>query len=305
MARPAFRAGPLRVRVPASSANLGPGFDAFGLALSLYNDVVIRVAESGLALDIAGEGADDLRRDRRNLVIKAMTRAFDILGGQPRGLEVVCANRIPQSRGLGSSAAAVVSGLYAARSVVVGGPERLDDNALLALASELEGHPDNVAACLYGGLTLAWRDGDGPKCVMLETSSALMPTVFVPATHGSTSKARRMLPESVPHADAATAAGRSALLVEAMARRPDLLFAATEDRLHQNYRAPAMPRSAKLMEKLRAARIPAVISGAGPTVLALTSESDAQAAAGLAGTTFEVRRLEIDREGARVLPIDA
>jgi homoserine kinase len=305
MARPAFRGGPVRVRVPASSANLGPGFDALGLALSLYNDVVIRVAETSLTVDIAGEGADALRRDRRNLVVKAMTKAFTTLGGQPRGLEVVCANRIPQSRGLGSSAAAVVAGLYAARAVVVGGTDRLDDNALLQLATEMEGHPDNVAACLYGGLTLAWQDASGPHCVVLEASNELAPTAFVPSTHGSTSKARRMLPETVPHGDAALSAGRAALLVEAMARRPDLLLAATEDRLHQSYRASAMPRSAKLVDKLRAAGIPAVISGAGPTVLALTTAGNAEAAAGMAGATFDVNPLEIDREGARVLPVDA
>src|SRR3954454_23494056 len=303
--RPAFRAGPLRVRVPATSANLGPGFDALGLALTLYDDVVIRVAESGLSVDIAGEGADELRRDRRNLVVRAIMQMFATLGGQPRGLEVVCANRIPQSRGLGSSAAAVVAGLYAARAVVVGGPERLDDDALLAHATEMEGHPDNVTACLYGGLTLAWQDGAGPRHVVLETNSELAPTVFVPATHGSTSKARRMLPETVPHADAALSAGRAALLVEAMARRPDLLLAATEDRLHQSYRAAAMPRSDRLVGKLRAAGIPAVISGAGPTVLALTTAANAPTAAGIAGTTFEVSALEIDREGARVLPVDA
>jgi len=293
------------VRVPATSANLGPGFDALGLALTLYDDVVLRVAESGLLVDIAGEGADELRRDRRNLVVKAVNRMFAELGGQPRGLEVVCANRIPQARGLGSSAAAVVAGLYAARGVVVGGPERLDDDHLLRIAVELEGHPDNVAACLYGGLSLAWQDTTGPQHVALDVTAELEPVAFVPATRGSTSKARRMLPETVPHADAAHTAGRAALLVEAMARRPELLLPATEDRLHQSYRADAMPRSAKLVEKLRAAGIPAVMSGAGPTVLALTTQDNAEAAAGLAGTTFDVQRLGIDREGARVLPVDA
>src|SRR4051794_30814152 len=173
MARPAFRAAPARIRVPATSANLGPGFDALGLALTLYDDVVIRVAESGLSVDIAGEGADELRRDRRNLVVRAIMQMFATLGGQPRGLDVVCANRIPQARGLGSSAAAVVAGLYAARAVVVGGPERLDDVELLRLATELEGHPDNVAACLHGGLSLAWLDGGGPHHVALEASDDL------------------------------------------------------------------------------------------------------------------------------------
>jgi homoserine kinase len=295
----------MRVRVPATSANLGPGFDALGLALSLYDDVVVRVAESGLSVDIAGEGADDLRRDRRNLVVKAITKAFSVLGGQPRGLEVVCANRIPQARGLGSSAGAVIAGLYAARAVVVGGPERLDDATLLELATEMEGHPDNVAACLYGGLTVAWQEDGRPRHAELDVSSEITPVVFIPATRGSTSKARKMLPESIPHQDAALAAGRAALLVEAMGRRPDLLFAATEDRLHQSYRAAAMPRSAKLVEKLRAAEIPAVVSGAGPTVLALTTAANANKAAGLAGSTFGVHHLEVDREGARVMPVEA
>jgi homoserine kinase len=295
----------MRVRVPATSANLGPGFDALGLALALYDDVVVRVAESGLSVDIAGEGADDLRRDRRNLVVKAITKAFSVLGGQPRGLEVVCANRIPQARGLGSSAGAVIAGLYAARAVVVGGPERLDDATLLELATEMEGHPDNVAACLYGGLTLAWQEGGRPRHVGLDVSTEITPVVFIPATRGSTSKARKMLPESIPHDDAALAAGRAALLVEAMGRRPDLLFAATEDRLHQSYRAAAMPRSAKLVEKLRAAGIPAVVSGAGPTVVALTTAANADKAAGLVGSTFDVQHLEVDREGARILPVDA
>ena len=305
VARPAFRAGPLRVRVPATSANLGPGFDALGLALSIYDDVVIRISDAGLSVDIAGEGADELRRDRRNLVVKAMFKAFTVLGGQPRGLEVVCANRIPQARGLGSSAAAVVAGLYAARAVVVGGPERLDDATLLELATEMEGHPDNVAACLHGGLALSWRDDTGPHYTPLDVTTALTPVVFIPATRGSTSKARRMLPETVPHGDAALNAGRAALLVEALARQPDLLLPATDDRLHQSYRAEAMPRSAKLVAKLRAAGIPAVVSGAGPTVLALTTAANAELAAAQAGTTFAVGHLDVDREGARVLPIEA
>jgi len=146
MAGPAFRAAPVRVRVPATSANLGPGFDAFGLALGWYDDVVARVADSGLSVDVAGEGADEVRRDARNLVVRAMYAAFDRLGGRPRGLEVVCANRIPHARGLGSSAAAIVAGVIAARGLVAGGGENLDEAAVLALATESGGHPDNVAA---------------------------------------------------------------------------------------------------------------------------------------------------------------
>ena len=154
-----FRAATLRVRVPATSANLGPGYDSFGLALSLYDEIVVRVGEDGLDLDVAGEGAEKVRKDSRNLVIKSMNTAFDRMGGRPRGLEVRCLNRIPHGRGLGSSSAAIVGGLAAARALTVGGDERLDDERLLALATEMEGHPDNVAATVYGGFTMAWTDG--------------------------------------------------------------------------------------------------------------------------------------------------
>lgn len=160
MAGPAFRAAAVRVRTPASSANLGPGFDAFGLSLGLYDDVVVRVADSGLHVDIAGEGADTLPRGEQHLLVRSLRTAFDLLGGQPRGLEVVCANRIPHGRGLGSSSAAICAGIVAARAVTIGGAEKLDDEALLELATEIEGHPDNVAACLLGGFTLAWTDGE-------------------------------------------------------------------------------------------------------------------------------------------------
>ncbi|GAA2777540.1 homoserine kinase [Kitasatospora sp. CM 4170] len=310
MAGPAFRAAAVRVRVPATSANLGPGFDAFGLALGLYDDVVVRVADSGLSVDIAGEGADTLPRDERHLLVRSMRAAFDRLGGQPRGLEVVCANRIPHGRGLGSSSAAICAGIVAARAVTIGGPSALDDDALLALASELEGHPDNVAACLRGNFTVAWTEEDAARAIALEPSDRVVPVVFVPATEVLTETARGLLPRTVPLADAAVNAGRAALLVEALTRRPELLFAATEDRLHQDYRASAMPDSAALVGALRAEGIPAVISGAGPTVLALTDEAGADKVLAFAGDhggngpLFAAHRLELDRAGASVLPLD-
>jgi len=305
MAGPAFRAAAVRVRVPATSANLGPGFDACGLALGLYDDVVVRVAESGLHVDIAGEGADTLARDERHLVVRSMRAAFEVLGGQPRGLEVVCANRIPHGRGLGSSSAAICAGITAARAVTIGGPERLDDAALLALANELEGHPDNVAACLLGGFTIAWTEDDRARAVRLDPSSALVPVVFVPGTPLLTETARGLLPRTVPHADAAANAGRAALLVEAVTRSPELLLAATEDRLHQDYRAPAMPESAALVGALRAEGIAAVISGAGPTVLAMVTDEAADKVVGFAGEGWAAHRLELDRDGASVLPLTA
>jgi homoserine kinase len=296
----AFRAAPVRVRVPATSANLGPGFDALGLALSLYDDVVVRVADEGLFVDVAGEGADTVPRTRRHLVVGALHAGFDALGGQPRGLEVVCANRIPHSRGLGSSAAAIVAGLTAARALVLGGADTLDDDALLALAAELEGHPDNVAACLLGGLTLAWTPADGPAhAVRLPVSPALRPVVFVPTTSSSTAKARKLLPETVPHADAARNAARSALLVHALAADPGLLLAATEDRLHQQYRAPSQVKTAGLVDALRADGVPAVVSGAGPSVLAFAGQADDLSSYAPRGWSVEV--LAVDAGGAELL----
>jgi homoserine kinase len=287
--------------VPATSANLGPGFDALGIALGLHNVVAVRVVDSGLHVDVAGEGAETLRRDRRNLVVKAMRETFDLLGGQPRGLEVVCANHIPAGRGLGSSAAAIVAGICAARAVALGG---LPDPEALRLATALEGHPDNVAAALFGGATLAWMDDAGvPQAVRLPVSGALRPVAFVPgSTRQSTRAARALLPDAVPHADAARTAGRAALLVHALDTRPDLLLAATSDRLHEPYRLAAQPRGAALVERLRGAGIPAVLSGSGPTVLALaTSAAQAEAAAGLAGRGFTATPLSVDHAGATEL----
>ena len=305
MPKPTFRAAPLRVRVPATSANLGPGFDALGLALSLYDDIVVRVTdEPGLTVDVAGMGAASVARNARNLVVKAMYEAFKRLGGRPRGLEVVCANRIPHGRGLGSSAAAIVGGVMAARALVAGGAERMSDEQVLALATGLEGHPDNVAACLLGGLTVAWTDSDGGHGLRLAVSDSLTPVVFVPGTSSSTKATRRMLPETVPHPDAARNAGRVALLVAALDSRPDLLLPATEDLLHQPYRAPAMPRSAALLAELRGAGIPAVVSGAGPTVLALTTPANRDDALALTRRGWSVLPLDVDTGGAALLPLD-
>lgn len=304
MAGPAFRAAPVRVRTPATSANLGPGFDAFGLALGLYDDVVVRVADHGLHVDIAGEGASTLARDEKHLVVRSLRTAFDLLGGQPRGLEVVCANRIPHGRGLGSSSAAICAGIIAARAVTIGGPDKLTDAAMLELATEIEGHPDNVAACLLGGFTLAWTEGGAARAIRMDPSRDVVPVVFVPANPVLTETARGLLPRTVPHADAAANAGRAALLVEALTRRPELLLSATEDRLHQEYRAPAMPESVALVARLRADGVPAVISGAGPTVLALAAGDTADKVAAVAGDGWAANRLTLDAAGAGVLPLN-
>ena len=298
-----FRAATLRVRVPATSANLGPGYDSFGLALSLTDEIVVRVGEDGLDLDVAGEGADKVRKDARNLVIKSMNTAFDRMGGRPRGLEVRCLNRIPHGRGLGSSAAAIVGGLAAARALTVGGEERFDDERLLAVATEMEGHPDNVAATVHGGFTMAWTDGGEVGVLGAGPHPDVLPVVFIPGTELRTAKARKALPDVVAHDEAAVNSARAALLGRALVERPDLLMVATEDFLHQEYRRSVMPRSLDLVDELRAAGVPAVISGAGPSVLALTTRATAEGVAGIKRRGWRAQVLEVDREGLQVLPL--
>ncbi|MFG2164161.1 homoserine kinase [Micromonospora chersina] len=291
-----FTSGPVRVRVPATSANLGPGFDALGLALGLHDDVAAEVTAGDVRVAVTGEGAGELPDGDRHLVVTAMRAAFDVLGAQPAGLALECVNRIPQARGLGSSSAAIVAGVLLARALVADGAARLDDAAALRLASELEGHPDNVAPCLLGGFTVAWTEPAGARAVSLPVAAAVRPTVFVPGERGLTSVARAALPATVPHGDAALTAGRAALLVHALTADPGLLLPATVDRLHQDYRAAGMPATAALVSALRAADVAAVVSGAGPTVLALS-----EVPAGFdAGTDWRRWELPIDVSGARV-----
>ena len=298
---PTFSSEPVRVHVPATSANLGPGFDSAGLALDLHDDVVVRVASGGVEVVVEGEGGGRLPLDERHLVVRALRAAFDRLGGQPAGLSLHCTNRIPQSRGLGSSSAAIVAAVVAARALVEDGDEVLDAQGALALADELEGHPDNVAACLHGGVTFAWSTPDGPRVVRLDAHEQLAPVAFVPATTSSTAQVRGLLPPSVPYADAVLNASRAALLPLALTREPDLLLPATEDRLHQGYRAPAMPATAALVERLRAHGIPAVVSGAGPTVLALTTREQRPAVAAAERPGWSVLALDVEPRGARVV----
>ena len=302
MPKPAFRAGTIHVQVPASSANLGPGFDAVGLALALYDDVMARIGDDGVVLDVAGEGADGVPRDESNLVVRSIRAVFERSGGQPRGIELVCANRIPHGRGLGSSAAAIVAGLLIGRALAVGGEANLPDAEVLALAAELEGHPDNIAPCLLGGLTVAWTADGRAEALRLDVDPRVSPVLLVPPTGTSTSTARSLLPEQVPHVDAVFNASRSALLVAALTERPDALLPATDDRLHQPYRAEAMGDSAALVAKLRTSGLPAVISGAGPAVLVLARGHDeAGAAAAEAPAGWRVESVAIDRTGAHVV----
>ena len=261
----------VRVQVPATSANLGPGFDSLGLALAYYDTLEVRaLASSQVRVDVTGEGAGEVPDDERHLVVRALRVALDPVGAPQTGLHLTCANRIPHGRGMGSSAAAVVAGLLAAR-MLVADPDGLDDATVLALATELEGHPDNAAPAILGGATVAWTPSSeaGPRAVRLRVHPDVTPTVVVPVTRLATRTARGVLPELVPHGDAAFNAGRTALLVHALAEDPDLLFDATADRLHQEYRSGVMVSSWELVRGLRDQGIAAMVSGAGPTVLVL------------------------------------
>ncbi|HEX8094991.1 homoserine kinase [Jatrophihabitans sp.] len=298
-----FTAATVTVRAPATSANLGPGYDSFGLALSWYDEVRARVRSAGLDVRVSGAGAGELALDEAHLVVRAMRAAFDRLGVQPPGLELDCYNDIPHGRGMGSSAAAIVSGIELARSLSIGGRTRLDDAEALALAAELEGHPDNVAACLLGGLSIAWlADGRGNavRAASAEQLAALgiRPVLFIPAEQSATRAARAVLPEQVPHADAAFNAGRAGLLVVALTGRPELLLAATEDRLHQGYRAAGMPAGAALITALRTRGIAAAVSGAGSSVLAFATGEQSEAITELAPPGWECAVLE-PSSGAR------
>lgn len=296
-----FSSAAVHVRVPATSANLGPGFDSAGLALSMYDDVVVRATSSGLDVVVEGEGAGALPRDESHLLVRSLRAAFDRLGGQPPGLALHCTNRIPQARGLGSSSAAIVAAVVAAVATVDGGDEILDPAGQLELADRLEGHPDNVAACLLGGVTFAWTEPTGPRAVRLDPAAELAPVAFVPSTTASTAEVRGLLPATVPYADAVHNASRAALLPLALTRDPALLLAATDDRLHQDYRAPAMPATARLVAALRADGVPAVVSGAGPTVLALTTRADQDEVAARRREGWAVRPLEVASQGAHVV----
>ncbi|MFE4464720.1 homoserine kinase [Oerskovia sp. NPDC056781] len=268
----------VRVRVPATSANLGPGFDAMGLALARYDVLEVRALGNGdVVVDVEGEGAGEVPGDERHLVVRALRAALDLVGAPQTGLHLTATNAIPHGRGLGSSAAAVVAGIVAARAMVAD-PAALDDATVLQLATEFEGHPDNAAPAIHGGATIAWTsavEGDeGAHAVRLEVHPDIEATVLVPTVRLATSRARGVLPETVPHADAALNAGRAALLVEALTRSPQHLFDATEDRLHQEYRAGVMSASWELVRALRADGLAATISGAGPTVLLLGRVED-------------------------------
>lgn len=312
------------VRVPASSANLGPGFDTLGLALSLYDEIVVEVVDAGLAVAVEGEGSFEVPLDGSHLVVRAIHKGLREAGVSAPGLTVLCRNVIPHSRGLGSSASAAVGGLVAANELVrkSGVAVPLTDAQLVQFSSEFEGHPDNAAASVLGGAVVSWMVGRSPASCLedpvgaegvehnggvgyfatrLDVHPDIRVVALVPDDRSSTSHTRGLLPALVPHCDAAFNVSRAALAVVALTTHPELLMTATEDRLHQPHRAPAMPTTASWVAKLRAAGLAAFVSGAGPTVLALTTSgipAPLRAQAQAAGMTV----LDLEIAGGAGLP---
>ncbi|HEX7786570.1 MAG TPA: homoserine kinase [Methylomirabilota bacterium] len=293
----------VRVRVPATSANLGPGFDALGLALALHNEVIVEPA-ADVSVSIEGEGRGRLDASAKNLVARAVALAHEVAGRPFAGARLRCVNRIPLSRGLGSSAAAWVGGLLAANALM---GEPLDREALLTVAARAEGHPDNVAAALLGGLTVCCADGLRITAVSLPAPRQIRWVVLLPDREASTDEARAVLPETLPRADAVFNVQRVSLLLAALTLgRTDLLEAAMHDRLHQPYRERLFP----WMESVatagrRAGALGCVLSGAGPSMLAAVREPGAPAVADAmeralrdAGIGGRALALDVDPVGA-------
>lgn len=277
----------VRVRVPATSANLGPGFDSLGLALALYDEIDVRAVAGRSVVEVVGCGAGEVPDDENHLVVKAIHAGLDWLGAPLTGVHLRCHNKIPHGRGLGSSAAAVVAGLAAA-SCLVDAEGAIGAEDMLNLAQQFEGHPDNAAPAILGGLTIAWTHEAGVSAgahgatvaadaVKVAMSDSVTPIALIPSGTLATAAARIALPSKVPMPDAAANVARAALLIEALTRRPEseLLLEATRDALHQDYREAAMPESLALVRRLRELGLAAVVSGAGPSVLVLCGTSTA------------------------------
>jgi homoserine kinase len=274
------------VEVPATAANLGPGFDCFGLALDWRERVNLAVIEQGYHIEVSGEGAAELPRDESHLIIRSALVGLADLGVGTPGLWLGCRNTIPHGRGLGSSSAAIVAGLAGAAGLA---QVEVAPDWLLGHANAIEGHPDNVAAAIYGGFVLAYEGRTGVRVAQGRVDPSIGAALFIPETSLATEAARGLLPETVPHVDATANSGRAALLVHAMASEPELLYDATHDWLHQGYREAAMPRSYELMKSLRGQGFAAMISGAGPSVLVLGRKADLAALEDQQATGFAMR----------------
>ena len=301
----------VRVSVPATTANLGPGFDTLGMALTLGDELTATVVKgSAITVDVRGVGEGEVPTDETNLIARSMIHAFAAKGLPLPGVHLVAHNVIPHGRGLGSSGAAIVAGVMAAKGLLQGIVE-FDASELLAIATEMEGHPDNIAPSLFGGLTIAWMTDQGPKHKKLSVHRGVSLVVAVPENASmSTQLARSLQPETVPHQDAIFNLSRSALLIAALIQSPELLFEATEDKLHQTYRASAMQDTDDLLQELRRKGFAAVVSGAGPSVLVLCSDPSqrlevATIVEGHRGGTWASHMLTVDERGATVEELPA
>ena len=330
------------ITVPGSTANLGSGFDALGMALALRDVVRVEVvdgAPGSARVTATGQGAGAVPADERHLVVRMAHRTLAELGAPAPALSLRCENAIPHSRGLGSSAAAIVAGVVAGHELA-GRPLRhgadlgradlgradldgaevewagfdgagfdgadfdgadlggTDLDRALQIAASVEGHADNAAASLLGGLVIAWGEGERFRATRLEPHPQLHPVALVPETESATHTTRGLLPGEIPHGDGVFAAGRAALAVHALTSAPELLLPATEDRLHQDYREPAWPGTVDLVRRLRAAGVPAAVSGAGPTVLALPEGGQLPVEVDLGD--FSALGIPVDRDGVAV-----
>jgi homoserine kinase len=297
----------VQVRVPASSANLGPGFDSVGLALGLWDSCLATVTDMpGVRIDVEGEGAADVPRDATHLVVRTMLRAWEELGvAPPAGLELSCRNEVPHGRGLGSSATAIVTGVVAAEAlhdVCRGLTDQPDLTFANDLAAGLEGHPDNSSASVYGGLTLSWSDSPdgGTQTLRLQPHPDVRALVLVPGAQLSTAKARSVLPTHIRHGDAALNSARAALLVQALTCDPEYLLPATREWLHQEARRESFAESMALVDALRYRGHAAVISGAGPSVLVLTTGEHVHAITAEVGDAWRVLDPGVPSTGAQV-----
>ncbi|MBD7969832.1 homoserine kinase [Paenibacillus gallinarum] len=262
----------VRVKVPASTANLGPGFDSLGMALTLYSYIEMQQAEE-TCIALHGENLDGIPTDKSNLIYKVAQSVFEEAGVDIPELSISMYSEVPLTRGLGSSASAIIGALVAANELI-GSP--LTKDRLFTLATQIEKHPDNVGASLFGGFVATAWDGNNAHYVKIDPPKELEILVVIPHFQLSTTKAREALPKSLSLQDAVYNISRSSLLVGAVAAgRYDLLAAAMRDRLHQPYRAELVPGMAEILEQapLRGA-LGASLSGAGPTVLALVHREE-------------------------------
>jgi len=305
-AAPGWTVPAVTVRVPASSANLGPGFDSIGIALGVWDECTVTVEErTGVRITVEGSGAGEVPLDETHLVYRVMQHTWSVLGAEvPAGVTLTCRNSVPHGRGMGSSATAIVTGIVAAQAIwdmrrgFTGDIDRCVTNDI---AATLEGHPDNSSASVFGGLTLSWTDDadeERTRTVQAPLHEDVDVAVFVPAVQLSTAKARSVLPTQVRLGDAARNSARAALLIHSLGHDPSLLLPATREWLNQEPRRPAYPASMALVDRIRDRGHAAVISGAGPSVLVLTTRSEIAEVAGLADDTWQVLTPGIPDMGA-------